>query len=129
MRSRRRSVSSWISFMADSVKPWSAAALRRFGKDLSYYCGREWCVWQSGGGPPHSTEISLAFPAHSVFRIFENDSTICERDSNLVSSSEITTTSRFLPFVDQCLHLGIEHFSFLITEDIEHSIELSKQFE
>src|SRR6266566_4809891 len=65
----------------------------------------------------------FSFPAHSVFRIFENYAAAGEFTANLVGPSKVSTSTSFLALVDQILNFTVKHFLLLGSEDVQHGVE------
>src|SRR6476469_4364226 len=78
---------------------------------------------------PEGKAKLFPFPAHAIFRVFENDAAVCKFDSNLIRSAKITSPSRFLAFVDHRLNFTVEHLGTLIAKHIQHAIKTTQKLE
>src|SRR4030095_13444093 len=71
----------------------------------------------------------LAFPANAVFGVFQDDATAREFVANLIRAAEVTTMTRFLPFINQLLNFIVEHFRFRLSEYAQDTIKALNRIE
>src|SRR2546428_307806 len=65
----------------------------------------------------------FSLPAHTVFRVLKNNSTLGQLITNFVCTIEVAAMARFLPLVDQPLYFVIEHLCLRPGKNIEHAVK------